>query len=71
MSSGPQPATTSLTYLGPTTLRAGKRSEVDSFSSVTPGSNFDKILIFYKALPDRIDIVRILHGSRDIAEALN
>ncbi len=33
--------------------------------------DFDKILIFYQALPDRIEIVRILHGSRDIAEALN
>lgn len=32
---------------------------------------FDKILIFYKALPDRIEIVRILHGARNIEEALN
>lgn len=34
---------------------------------LVPG--FDKILIFYKALPDRIEIVRILHGARNIEEA--
>lgn len=32
---------------------------------------FDKILIFYKARKDRVEIVRILHGARDIEEALH
>jgi toxin ParE1/3/4 len=32
---------------------------------------FERILIFYKPLPERIEIVRILHGARDIEEALN
>ena len=32
---------------------------------------FDKILIFYKVLPDRVEIVRILHGARNIEEALH
>ena len=36
---------------------------------LVPG--FEKILIFYKPLPERIEIVRILHGARDIEEALN
>ena len=36
---------------------------------LVPG--FDKILIFYKPMPDRIEIVRILHGARNIEGALN
>lgn len=36
---------------------------------LVPG--FDKILIFYKALRGRIEIVRVLHGARNIQEALN
>jgi toxin ParE1/3/4 len=32
---------------------------------------FEKILIFYKRLPGCIEIVRILHGARDIEGALN
>ena len=35
---------------------------------LVPG--FDKILIFYKALPDRIEIVRVLAGARSIEETL-
>ena len=32
--------------------------------------DFKKILIFYLNLPGRIEIIRLLHGSRDIEEAL-
>jgi toxin ParE1/3/4 len=32
---------------------------------------FDNILIFYKALRDHIEIIRILHGARDLEEVLN
>jgi toxin ParE1/3/4 len=31
---------------------------------------FEKIVIFYKALPDHIEIIRILHGARDVASVL-
>lgn len=31
-----------------------------------PVPGFDKIWIFYKALPDCVEIVRVLHGARDI-----
>lgn len=36
---------------------------------LVPG--YEKILIFYKALRDRIEVVRILHGARNIEEALH
>lgn len=29
-------------------------------------SQFEKLLIFYQLLPDHIEIVRILHGARDL-----
>ena len=32
---------------------------------------FEKLLIFYQLLPDHIEIVRILHGARDLEGALN
>ena len=35
-----------------------------------PVRNFDKYLIFYRLLDDRIELVRIIHGSRDIPELL-
>ena len=38
-------------------------------SILVPG--FEKILIFYRPLPERIEIVRILHGARDIEWVLN
>jgi toxin ParE1/3/4 len=31
---------------------------------------FRKILIFYRALPEAVEIVRLLHGSRDIPAVL-
>jgi len=31
-----------------------------------PVPGFDKILIFYKALPDCVEVLRVLHGARDI-----
>jgi toxin ParE1/3/4 len=30
--------------------------------------NFSKYLIFYRTLEDRLEIVRIVHGSRDLAK---
>lgn len=33
-------------------------------------SRFDKFLVFYRALADGIEIVRVLHGARDIASIL-
>jgi toxin ParE1/3/4 len=35
-----------------------------------PISRFRKYLIFYRPLPDGIEVLRILHGSRDIAAIL-
>ena len=32
---------------------------------------FEKMPIFYNPLPERIEILRILHGARDIEEALH
>lgn len=32
---------------------------------------FDRILIFYRALEDRVEVVRILDGARDIMAALD
>ena len=36
---------------------------------LVPG--FEKIVMFYRPMKDRIEIIRILHGGRDIADAVN
>lgn len=35
-----------------------------------PVSKFPRYLVFYRSLPDGIEVVRVLHGSRDIAGVL-
>ncbi len=35
-----------------------------------PVKNFDKYLIFYKNADNRVEIIRILHGKRDLEFAL-
>jgi toxin ParE1/3/4 len=35
-----------------------------------PVSRFPRYLVFYRSLPDGIEVVRVLHGSRDIAGML-
>ena len=35
-----------------------------------PVSGFRSWLIFYRVLPDAIDVVRILHGARELTSAL-
>lgn len=35
-----------------------------------PVSKFPLYLVFYRPLPDGIEVVRVLHGSRDIAGVL-
>lgn len=32
---------------------------------------FPRHLIFYRALPDRVQILRVLHGARDLPRALS
>ena len=34
-------------------------------------AGFQRYLIFYRELPDRIQIWRVLHGARDLPETLN
>jgi plasmid stabilization system protein ParE len=36
-----------------------------------PVPKFDRILIFYRASEDKVEIVRIIDGARDIAAALD
>ncbi len=36
-----------------------------------PVPGFEKILIFYKALPNCIEIIRVLHGARDLEGTLH
>jgi toxin ParE1/3/4 len=31
-----------------------------------PVKDFEKILLFYFPLPDGVDLVRVVHGSRDL-----
>jgi toxin ParE1/3/4 len=31
-----------------------------------PVKDFEKYLIFYRSLPEGIEVVRIIHGARDI-----
>jgi toxin ParE1/3/4 len=35
-----------------------------------PVKNFDKYLIFYKNVDDQVEIIRVLHGKRDLEFAL-
>ena len=35
-----------------------------------PVESFEKHLIFYRPLPDGIEVIRVLHGSRDIPRIL-
>ena len=36
-----------------------------------PVSGFRSWLLFYRVLPDAIDVVRVLHGARDLPTALD
>jgi toxin ParE1/3/4 len=33
---------------------------------VSPISGFKNYLVFYRVLPDEIEVIRVLHGSRDL-----
>lgn len=35
-----------------------------------PITRFPKYLVFYRTVPDGIEVVRVLHGSRDLASIL-
>ena len=35
-----------------------------------PVSRFRKYLVFYRPMPDGIEVLRVLHGARDIASVL-
>jgi len=37
---------------------------------VFPVKRFPKYLVFYRALPDGIDVIRVLHGAQDIERIL-
>lgn len=43
---------------------------IDAVVLYFPVSRFRKYLVFYRPLPDGIEILRVLHGARDIASIL-
>jgi toxin ParE1/3/4 len=54
-------------YMG--RLRFPQHSELDNLR-VWFVQDFEKHLIFYRVLPDAVEIVRVLHGARDIESVL-
>ncbi len=57
---------------GLTASRAFPKAErLFGINRFIPIPEFEQILIFYKPLPDRVEIVRILHGARDIEGAFS
>jgi len=51
-------------------------AEVHAFASRLPGlrfwpvPTFERFLVFYRVLSDAVEIVGVVHGSRDLAELL-
>lgn len=52
----------------------GTRYEIEELALAelrySPISKYPMYLVFYRTLPDGIEVVRVLHGSRDIAGIL-
>jgi toxin ParE1/3/4 len=46
------------------------RAELDGIRRFPVSDGFERVLLFYFALPDGIDLVRVLHGSRDLERLL-
>ncbi len=42
------------------------RAELQRIRRFPIGDGFEKILVFYFPLHDRVDLVRVVHGSRDV-----
>lgn len=57
-----QPESGSLVLVGKTELQGMRRAPVSD--------GFEKILLFYFPLPDGIDLVRVIHGSRELRSLL-
>ena len=50
---------------------SSERSSGEDELRVWPVSGFESILVFYRVRKDVIDVVRVLHGARDIRRLLN
>jgi|ERR1035438_3580825 toxin ParE1/3/4 len=48
-----------------------RRGELQGLRRVPIGDGFEKLLLFYSPMPDGVDLVRVLHGSRDLAQILD
>jgi toxin ParE1/3/4 len=47
------------------------RLELSGLRRASVSGGFEKILIFYLCLPEGIDLVRVIHGSRDLERVIN
>lgn len=43
------------------------RAELAGMRAFRASARFEKYLVFYRPLEDRIEVVRVLHGSQDLA----
>jgi toxin ParE1/3/4 len=47
-----------------------RRSDLDGMRRVPVGDGFEKFLLFYFPMPEGVELVRVLHGGRDLAQIL-
>jgi toxin ParE1/3/4 len=43
-----------------------RNSQLDGLRRFPVSDGFERILLFYFPLPDAVDLVRVIHGSRDL-----
>jgi toxin ParE1/3/4 len=48
-----------------------RRSNLQGMRRIPVGDGFEKFLLFYFPIPEGVELVRVLHGGRDIAEILD
>jgi toxin ParE1/3/4 len=48
-----------------------RRSDLQAMRSIPVGDGFEKFLLFYFPMPEGVELVRVLHGGRDLAQILD
>jgi toxin ParE1/3/4 len=48
-----------------------RRSDLQGMRRIPVGDGFEKFLLFYFPTPEGVELVRVLHGGRDLAQILD
>jgi toxin ParE1/3/4 len=48
-----------------------RRTDLQGIRRVPVGDGFEKLLLFYFPGPDGVELVRVLHGNRDLAQMMD